>query len=99
MNDAGRLQTAGRQARAAGAASSRPGPLPEEPWLQAQTRRDVLLAYWPVPLDGLARLLPPELAADMFDGQAWAGVSAHQVTALRVRGLPPLPGLSSFPQL
>ncbi len=99
MSDDGFLETAARQARAVDDVSGRPWPLPENPWLQAQTRRDVLLAYWPVDHDRLERLLPPELTADVFDGRSWVGVSAYRVTALRVRGLPPLPGLSSFPQL
>src|SRR4051812_37473069 len=88
-----------RQTRLANETSHRPWPLPGEPWLEAQTRLDVLLAYWPVELAELARLLPPELAADAFEGQAWAGVSACRIAGLRIRGLPPLPGLSSFPQL
>jgi uncharacterized protein YqjF (DUF2071 family) len=99
MREEGLLSTAVRQARAVDDVSARPWPLPETPWLQAQTRRDVLLAFWPVDHDRLERLLPPELTADDFDGQSWVGVSAYRVTALRVRGLPPLPGLSTFPQL
>jgi uncharacterized protein YqjF (DUF2071 family) len=99
MNEAGPLQTAVRQARTVADVSARPWPLPENEWLQAQTRCDVLLAYWPVDHDRLERLLPPELTADVFDATSWVGVSAYRVTALRVRGLPPLPGLSTFPQL
>ena len=99
VSDDGFLETAARQARAVDDVSGRPWPLPENPWLQAQTRRDVLLAYWPVDHDQLERLLPPELTADVFDGRSWVGVSAYRVTALCVRGPPPLPALSSFPQL
>lgn len=99
MTSGGILETVARQARVATEAAHRPWPLPEQPWLQAQTRHDVLLAHWPVALDALARVLPPELAVDAFDGRAWAGVAAYRVSGLRVRGLPPLPGLSSFPQL
>jgi hypothetical protein len=99
VSDTGILDTVARQARAAVETAHRPWPLPEAPWAQAQTRRDVLLAYWPVALGELARLLPPELAVDTFGGEAWLGISAYRVTGLRVRGLPPLPGLSSFPQL
>jgi uncharacterized protein YqjF (DUF2071 family) len=68
-------------------------------WAIAETRRDVLLAHWPVPLDALARQLPPELAVDTFEGEAWLGIVACRLEALRIRGLPPLPGLSSGPQL
>jgi uncharacterized protein YqjF (DUF2071 family) len=68
-------------------------------WALAETRRDVLLAHWPVALDALARQLPPELAVDTFEGEAWLGLVACRLEALRLRGLPPLPGLSSGPQL
>jgi len=95
----GTLQTAVRQAHALDDVSRRPWPLPEQPWLGAHTYRDVLLAYWPAPLDAIARPLPSGLAADTWNGEAWAGVACARVTSLRVRGLPPLPGLSSFPQV
>jgi uncharacterized protein len=68
-------------------------------WALAETRRDVLLAHWPVALDALARQLPPGLAVDTFEGEAWLGLVACRLEALRLRGLPPLPGLSSGPQL
>jgi uncharacterized protein YqjF (DUF2071 family) len=68
-------------------------------WTLAETRREVLFAHWPVAIDALARLLPPELAVDTFDGEAWLGLVACRVEAMRVRGLPPLPGLSGGPQL
>jgi uncharacterized protein len=70
-----------------------------EGWVIAETRRDILLAHWPVSLDALARQLPPELPVDTFAGEAWLGVVACRLEAVRVRGLPPLPGLSSGPQL
>ena len=95
----GILDAVARQARIAGDTAHRPWPLPGTPWAQAQTRHDILLGYWRAPIDVLARLLPADVAADTFDGEAWVAVSAYRVTGLRVRGLPPLPGLSSFPQL
>jgi uncharacterized protein len=99
VNGPGILAVSVRQAQAVGEASHRPWPLPAGPWAQAQTRRDVLFAHWPVGLDGLARMLPPELALDTFEGEAWLGISCYRVENLRVRGLPPLPGLATFPQL
>jgi hypothetical protein len=68
-------------------------------WALAETRRDILLAHWPVGLDALARQLPPGLPVDTYDGEAWLGLVACRLEALRMRGLPPLPGLSSGPQL
>lgn len=99
VSDAGILDNVARQARIAGETGHRPWPLPGSEWALAETRRDVLLAHWRVGLDALARLLPPELPVDTFDGEAWLGMIACRVEALRVRGLPPLPGLSSGPQL
>jgi len=99
VSDLGALDAIARQTRVAADVSRRPWPLPDEPWSQAQTRRDVLLAHWPVELDGLARLLPPELPVDTFEGEAFLGIAAYRVESLRVRGLPPLPGLSSFAQV
>jgi uncharacterized protein YqjF (DUF2071 family) len=68
-------------------------------WTLAETRRDVLFACWPVALDALARQLPPGLPLDTFEGEAWLALVACRLEALRMRGLPPLPGLSSGPQL
>jgi hypothetical protein len=99
VSDLGALDAIARQTRLAADVSRRPWPLPDAPWAQAQTRRDVLLAHWRVELDQLARLLPPELPVDTFEGEAWLGIAAYRVESLRIRGLPPLPGLSSFPQL
>jgi uncharacterized protein YqjF (DUF2071 family) len=99
VDDLGALDAIVRQTRLAADGSPRPWPLPTGPWSQAQTRRDVLLAHWQVEFDQLARLLPPELPLDTFEGEAWLGISACRVESLRARGLPPLPGLSSSPQL
>ncbi len=99
VSELGALEAVARQTRLAADLSKRPWPLPEGPWSQAQTRRELLLAHWQVELDALARLLPPELPVDTYAGEAWLGIAAYRVESLRVRGLPPLPGLSSFAQL
>lgn len=44
-------------------------------------------------------MLPPELPPDTFDGMAWVGVVPFWMSGIRRRGLPPIPGLSSFPEL
>jgi uncharacterized protein YqjF (DUF2071 family) len=99
VGELGTFDAIARQARLGSAAAHRPWPLPSAPWSQAETRLDVLLAHWRVPPERLARLLPPGLAADTFDGAAWLGISAFRVTVFRLRGLPPLPGVASFPRL
>jgi hypothetical protein len=44
-------------------------------------------------------LVPDGLEIEEFDGSAWVGVVPFRLTALRARGLPPLPGTSSFLEL
>ena len=79
--------------------SHRPWPLPERPWLMGQTWHDLLFAHWPVPPEAIDRLLPRPLRAQTRDGSAWLGVTPFVVSGLRLRGVPPLPWLSRFPEL
>jgi uncharacterized protein YqjF (DUF2071 family) len=79
--------------------SHRPWPLPDRPWLMAQTWNHLLFAHWEVPRAHMERLLPPALELDLYDGTAWLGVTPFVITGARVRGTPPLPWLSSFPEL
>jgi uncharacterized protein YqjF (DUF2071 family) len=79
--------------------ANRPWPLPEEPWLMAQTWRDLLFAHWPLPPDVVRQALPPALSPDTFDGSAWIGVTPFEVSGLRPRGGLPLPRSSRFPEL
>ena len=76
------------------------GRCPSRPGSQAQTRQDVLLAHWPVAARR-ARAPAPARARRRHLRRRGAGSGSPPAasTALRVRGLPPLPGLSSFPQL
>jgi uncharacterized protein YqjF (DUF2071 family) len=99
MSGPGFLDAAARQAGLARDDSLRPWPLPASPWTQAETREDVLFAHWPMPERELARLLPSELELETFAGEAWLGVVCFRVRNLRLRGLPPLPGLSSLLEL
>lgn len=99
MSDLGMLESIARQQHLATESAGRPWPLPTGPWSQAQTRRDLLLAHWRVALPDLARLLPPGLAVDTHAGEPWLGVAAYKIESLRLRGLPPVPGLSSARQL
>lgn len=60
---------------------------------------DLLFAHWPVPPDILRPRLPPGLTLDTFEGQPWLGVVPFRMTGVRPRGIPPLPGVSAFPEL
>lgn len=42
------------------------------------------------------RLLPDELTVDTFDGDAWVGLTPFLMTGVRLPGLPPVPGASTF---
>lgn len=79
--------------------ANRPWPLPDGPWLMAQTWRDLLFVHWPVAPETLRAVLPEAVPVDTYDGQAWIGVTPFAVSGLRLRGLPPLPGMSRFPEL
>jgi uncharacterized protein len=93
------LDAVGRQAGTTEHVEHRPWPLPEEPWVQAQTWEGLCFLHWRVDADDLRRLLPESVELDVFDGSAWIALTPFLVTNLRLRGLPPLPRLSSFREL
>lgn len=80
-------------------AAHRPYPLPGGPWIMRQTWHDLLFAHWPVAPEHLRPLMPAALPLDTFAGQAWVGVVPFRMSGIRLRGLPPLPGVSQFPEL
>jgi uncharacterized protein len=94
-----RWSPAPAQARVIRESAHRPWPIPEGPWLQAQTWCDLLFAHWRIPAQALRPAVPAELPVDVFDGAAWLGVTPFEVVGLRVRGTAPLPGISRFPEV
>jgi uncharacterized protein len=77
----------------------RPWPFPSAPWIMAQSWRNLLFAHWPVDAAVLRSQIPAELAIDTFEGRAWIGIVPFSMSDVRLRWTPPLPGLSSFPEL
>lgn len=77
----------------------RPWPVPDAPWIMEQKWRDLLFAHWPYAFDEVRALVPAELPLDMYDGKAWIGIVPFMLEDLRVRGLPAVPHVSSFPEL
>ena len=77
----------------------RPWPLPERPWVQAQTWDHLLFAHWRVDYASLRSIVPEQIPVDTFDESAWLGVTPFRITGFRLRGLPPAPIVSSFPEL
>ena len=77
----------------------RPWPLPAGPWVMAQSWHDLLFAHWPIPAAVMRALLPPQLVLDTYDGMAWVGVVPFRMSGVRPRLCPPVPWLSTFPEL
>ena len=90
---------AARQTASLEETAHRPWPLPRDPWLMGQTWEDLLFLHWRVPAPTLRTLVSPHLDIDQHDGSAWLGITPFRVAALRLRGLLPLPGISSFLEL
>jgi uncharacterized protein YqjF (DUF2071 family) len=77
----------------------RPWPLPAHPWVMFQRWEDLLFAHWPMPPELLRPFLPASLSLDTYRDRAWLAITPFRVTDLHARMLPPLPGVSSFPEL
>jgi uncharacterized protein YqjF (DUF2071 family) len=77
----------------------RPWLPPDAQWLLSQTWNDLLFAHFAISPPVLRSLVPDALTLDLYDGVAWLTVSAFCINHLRPSGIPPLPGLSHFPQL
>src|SRR5438477_4013758 len=68
-------------------------------WIMAQSWDELLFAHWPIGVDQLRRVVPPQLEVDTFADQAWLGVVAFRISAIHLPGLPALPGLARFPEV
>jgi len=64
----------------------------------AQTWRELLFIHWPVPVEALRAVVPPQLPLDTYEGQAWLAVVPFGMS-IRARATPPIPGLSNFLEL
>jgi uncharacterized protein YqjF (DUF2071 family) len=65
----------------------------------AQRWNNLLFAHWPVATDTIRALVPSGVEIDRHEGTAWLTVSPFVLSHFRPRGLPPLPGISSFCEL
>jgi len=94
-----RFFDAAAQARSLEETAHRPWPVKQEPWLMGQTWQNLLFAHWRVPHDELRSHVPDALELEQHDGSSWIGLTPFRVAGLRIRGVPPLPLLSSFLEL
>lgn len=93
------LQTPVRQASVVEETEHRPWPLPPRPWTWAQTWEDLCFLHWRVDEGTLRGLVPAAVDLDTHDGSAWLAITPFRLTGFRLRGTPPLPFVSSFPEL
>lgn len=60
---------------------------------------DLAFLHWPVPAKALRPLVPAALEIETFDGSAWVAVTPFRMLGVRVRGMPPVPTATDFPEL
>jgi uncharacterized protein YqjF (DUF2071 family) len=63
------------------------------------TWHDLAFLHWPVEEARLRPHVPAGLEIETHGGSAWIGVVPFRMTDVGPRALPPLPGLSAFPEL
>jgi uncharacterized protein YqjF (DUF2071 family) len=93
------LAAAARQAAVTNDTAHRPWPLPEDPWANAQSWLDLAFLHWQVDADELRKAVGRSVEVDTFDGRAWLGVTPFLLAGFRLRGMPAVPRLSTFPEL
>jgi hypothetical protein len=59
----------------------------------------LLFMHWPIPVERLRSLVPPQLTIDTFDGEAWVGITPFTLWNVRLSFTPPVPYLSDFHEL
>jgi hypothetical protein len=59
----------------------------------------LLFLHWAVSAARVQRTLPAGLTVDTFEGHAYLGIIPFFMRRVRLRGLPPVPGLSAFQEL
>ncbi|WP_420819414.1 YqjF family protein [Paenibacillus thalictri] len=77
----------------------RPWPLPSRAYVMHQSWLDLLFVHWPIPCDTLRALIPAKFTLDTWDGTGWLGIVPFHMKNIRLRGLPPIPFTSAFPEL
>ena len=73
-----------------------PFPMPMHPYAISQEWRDLTFMHWKVDAERLRPHLPNGLEIDFFEGEAYVGVIPFIMKNVRPRGLPAVPGISTF---
>ena len=73
--------------------------LPKLPTIMYQRWEELLFLHWAVEPQIVAKVLPPGLRVDTFNGNAWIGAVPFSMRSVRPRFLPSVTGLSDFPEL
>lgn len=63
-----------------------------------QSWNELSFLHWQFRPGDVARVLPPGLEPDIFEGAAWVGLVPFKMNNIRLPLSPPLPWLSSFPE-
>lgn len=74
-------------------------PRPAGPVVMRQRWRDLLFLHWTLPVDVIAKTLPPGLTVDVWQDRAWVGIVPFFMEGVRPSYLPAVPWLSSFLEL
>jgi uncharacterized protein len=77
----------------------RPWPVPKAAWRWRQTWHHLLFAHWPIDAAVLRPLVPSWLKIEEFGGSSWVGLVPFAMSGVTLRGVPPLPWLSQFPEM
>jgi len=78
---------------------TRPWPLPQAPWIMSQQWRDITFIHYAVDSNMLHPFIPKGLELDTYHDQAWISIVVLQVHHLRLRFMPPIPGMMDFNQI
>ena len=73
-----------------------PFPMPPRHYAISQEWRDLTFMHWKVEPSRLQPHLPTGLAIDLFEDEAYVGVIPFVMKNVRPRGLPAVPGISTF---
>ncbi|WP_430613118.1 YqjF family protein [Flavobacterium sp. JP2137] len=77
----------------------RPWALPTTPWVYYQEWNEVCFMHWKVDSEALEKLLPPGVALDLFEGEAWVSLVPFTMERIRPSFLPAFAPISNFHEI